>query len=121
MKKWIFCFVALFATVQLSFAQQACCAGKKASAVKAAMAEAAAQDDSIEQRKCPDTGIMCYFRKEKDAETGAVHFTKVEYDAASAKFVKLEKKGKAAGWNCSKMSCTIPKGQDFGSEEKKKN
>ncbi|MCB0588934.1 MAG: hypothetical protein KDD06_26835 [Phaeodactylibacter sp.] len=53
------------------------------------VAEAAAQDENIEQRVDPGTGRTTYVRRSVCAATGKVSYTPVEYCSKSGRFVNI--------------------------------
>jgi hypothetical protein len=79
---------------------KACCAMKKTASADAkscsgAMVEsaeadaAAAKNSNIQKRVCEGTNKVCYYEKTVCAETNAVSWTEVSYNAAEKKFTKV--------------------------------
>lgn len=101
MKRITLVFAALMAFGLTGLQAQSCakmkaaCAAKKTSVAQschgtsAAAAQLASLDETIESRKCEQTGKVSYVRKDADPATGQVVFTSVNYDAELGKFVNV--------------------------------
>jgi len=91
----------------------ACCKKSASVAQKDGSADAAAKlaslDKSIETRTCDKSGMVEYFRKEVNAETGEVVLTSLEYNSELGKFVNVSPSDKKACCTGDKMKCCSSK------------
>jgi hypothetical protein len=72
--------------------------------------KAAAADASIETKVCETSGSVCFKRKAVDASTGAVSYTDLKYDEATASFVNLPAESSKAKACCAgKKTCCAAK------------